>query len=744
MRILGYAGRLSVPPGEEIEFKVSTCEPRFRADLVRLLRGGVPGRTSPPVEEPVTSTIAGEYPGHRQPAHAGSYVHGRWRGPVCFPVWTAAAWIWPTTPGPTTVQGILATTGHDGRTHHALALTPSGVGLLGPDGSTLAATDAPPHDHEWCFVTATHDPDRGEIVLTQTPLGGRTQRVRVAVPHTPIESATGAITGAVSVTDGPAGCFNGKIAAPVLLTRTLGDTQAERLAAARDLPTATRELGEDVAMAWDFSDRPGTLTVLDRGPAGLTGRCVNMPTRAMTGPHWTGAQTDFRQAPEQYDAIHFHDDDFGDCGWDTDVRYTVPADLASGVYALRVHAGSDTDRIPFVVRETLSTAGHIDPVPVLVLLPTWTYLAYANWRTYLEELDDRTVMYGEERLPGPADYFLVEHPELGLSMYDHHSDGSGVSFSSRLRPILNMRPDYYTPTTKGLRHFAADLALIWWLEQRGVPYAVATDDDLHTEGLDLLHRHRVVLTGSHPEYCSAAMLDAIDTYTHTGGRLMYLGGNGFYWVTAPHPNTPHNIEIRRGAGAVRVWNCEPGEEHLAGTGEPGGLWRYRGRAPQRIAGVGMTAQGFDKASGYRRSPDSGDPAVSWIFDGVGGEVFGTVGEGLGGAAGDEIDRADPVLGTPRDAWVLASSFGHSDNIVLAVDEKTRAVSGASVGGPTASNKRSDIVAFGRDGGGAVFSVGSIAWLSALAYADGDNDVARITANVLDRFTAEPPPISPHP
>ena len=42
----------------------------------------------------------------------------------------------------------------------------------------------------------------------------------------------------------------------------------------------------------------------------------------------------------------------------------------------------------------------------------------------------------------PADLFRHEHPEYGGSLYDLHSDGSGVCYSSRLRPILNMRPKY--------------------------------------------------------------------------------------------------------------------------------------------------------------------------------------------------------------------------------------------------------------------------------------------------------------
>ncbi len=45
---------------------------------------------------------------------------------------------------------------------------------------------------------------------------------------------------------------------------------------------------------------------------------------------------------------------------------------------------------------------------------------------------------------------------------------------------------------------------------------------------------------------------------------------------------PAAIEMRRGITGVRTWEGEPGESQLGFTGEPGGLWRSLGRAPQRL------------------------------------------------------------------------------------------------------------------------------------------------------------------
>ena len=85
--------------------------------------------------------------------------------------------------------------------------------------------------------------------------------------------------------------------------------------------------------------------------------------------------------------------------------------------------------------------------------------------------------------------------------------------------------------------------------------------------------------------------------------------------------------------------------------------------------------------------------------------------------------------------MLASSFGHSDSYQLAVEDQL--VTGPGTGGSQHPLVRADMVYFEGPNGGAVFSVGSISWCGSLSYNEGDNNVARITANVLRRFAADP-------
>ena len=52
--------------------------------------------------------------------------------------------------------------------------------------------------------------------------------------------------------------------------------------------------------------------------------------------------------------------------------------------------------------------------------------------------------------------------------------------------------------------------------------------------------------------------------------------------------------------------------------------------------------------------------------------------------------------------------------------------------------RADMTFRAVDGGGAVFSVGSMTWIASLDHADYNNDVARITANAIHRFLDHEP------
>jgi N,N-dimethylformamidase len=352
-------------------------------------------------------------------------------------------------------------------------------------------------------------------------------------------------------------------------------------------------------------------------------------------------------------------------------------------------------------------------------------MAYANQNLLARDRYYEVAM-GSLPIVLDQDVFLSRHPEYGKSLYDRHVDGSGVCYSSRLRPMLNCT------VNSRLWTFAADGYLTAWLDWAGFKVDVYTDEDLHKEGFGLLEPYRVLITGSHPEYVSTEMFNAVEDFLKCGGRLMYLGGNGFYWRAAFHSDLDGVIEVRRAEDGSRTWASEPGEYYLSFTGEYGGMWRRQGRAPNLLFGVGFCAQGFDIGSHYVRRPGSFDARARFIFEGIGeDELIGNFGIAGGGAAGQELDRFDLQLGSPRHALILASSENHSDGMLLTKEEFD--ATHPLLGGSENPLVRADMVFFETPGGGAVFSTGSISWSTSLPWNGGANNVSRITRNVLERF-----------
>jgi N,N-dimethylformamidase len=719
--LLGYADRFSVQAGDTLRFMVSCEATSFDARLVRLIHGDN-NPAGPGYHEVLVPSLAdGTYPGKRQVIAAGSYV----RVPVGAAVdlsrgLTVQAWVWPTTP--TQTQAILA--------------GPQGSFVFGVDsegrvclkigaGSKVVSSGERLHPWQWAFVAATFDPATGQARVYQASTEILHQLQAGATSMLPPGDLLIAAR-ELDIDGRPQAVFIGKIERPTLFDRALSPNEIEALRHA-DAP-----LPRGVLAAWDFSKGITDTTVHDLSPSGLHGVTVNLPMRAVTDHTWSGEHLRWTAAPHQYAAIHFHDDDLEDAGWQPSLEMVVPDSLRSGVYAVHLQAEQAEEYIPFYVRPKSGTAH----ASIAFLAPTLTYMAYANERLYWNEgyREKRPLLTPLQTEPPDIDQYMAEHRELGLSLYDVHSDGSGVAYSSRLRPILNMRPKYRAWRLHNApRHFAADLYLIGWLEARGFAYDVLTDEDLHREGSDLLAPYQVVLTGSHPEYVTSAMHTAVEEYLEHGGRLMYLGGNGFYWVTSLDPNRPHVIELRRGTTGTRAWESLPGEGYHSTTGEPGGLWRLRGKAPQRLLGVGFAAQGWGGAAGYSRLAASHDPRAAFIFEGIGAdEIIGDFGLVLDGAAGDEIDRFDLRLGSPPHALVLATSAEkHSDYYQVTVEDVTVMIPGQ--GGTQSPKVRADMVFFETPHGGAVFSVGSINWLGSLGWNGYDNNVARVTENVLRRF-----------
>jgi len=703
-QIVAYVDPWSVVAGDTLDVMVS-CQTagQFRAELVELISGDSRPHGTGFRERPIPTSFTGVHTGRKQALRPGSYavlpdIPSLRKMSLCL-------YVYPT---------LLA------RDRQPIA---SGDGLVLEirngrlsallDGGRLEL-DVPMRLRRWQRVLVTYESASGRLGLAQRSFGsGVGERNSdwdaraITVESRQLAACDWLL--AAELTDGRINAgFNGRLESPRLVGDAITPDVADSLLGTASV-THVALLG-----AWDFAQGIATEQIFDLSPAKRHGWTMQMPTRAVRGVRWDGSVQRWQDDPDQYGAIHFHEDDLVDAGWTPDFSWTVPADVPSGVYAVKLSLGGSVDYVPFFIRPGRGQK----KAPIAYLASTATYLAYANQR-----FDDMDGTIGDFKPRYPEDHWLRRHPEVGLSLYDYHADGSGVHFSSRLRPVLNMRPKITTWS------FNADTNITNWLHGIGQLFDVITDEDLHRSGAEILDGYRVVITGTHPEYYSTAMLDALEQWLDGGGRLMYLGGNGFYWRIAYHPDNPAIIEVRRAESGTRAWMSEPGEYYHQLSGEYGGLWRRLGRPPNLLVGVGFAAQGFDGATYYRLQPGALDERVSFIMDGVAAsDVIGNHGTQGGGAAGEEIDRLDEALGSPPHAICIASSENHRPGMLRVVEEIH--MTHLELQGPKV---RADMVFFETPAGGAVFSTGSISYAGALAHNGFDNDIARITGNVLERF-----------
>jgi len=247
--------------------------------------------------------------------------------------------------------------------------------------------------------------------------------------------------------------------------------------------------------------------------------------------------------------------------------------------------------------------------------------------------------------------------------------------------------------------------LLGWLEREGYPYDFYSESHLHGGALDL-DAYKILILSVHPEYWSRQMYERVKAWVHgRGGRLMYLGGNGI------------NCEIEfLDAATMRC------KTHLASTGGKLGMtdpnnpsvylesrFHRTVECEANLLGVVCTDSGIMTAAPYRVAD-----ATHWVYAGTGlhdGDVFGeaSLHERVhGGASGHETDKMSTY--SPPGTRLLAKGLN-----------------------PDAGG--AEIVHYEVDGtGGAVFSVGSITYVSCLLV---DSNVSRITANVINRFLGGP-------
>jgi hypothetical protein len=248
----------------------------------------------------------------------------------------------------------------------------------------------------------------------------------------------------------------------------------------------------------------------------------------------------------------------------------------------------------------------------------------------------------------------------------------------------------------------AEWRLLGWLEREAFAYDLYADRHLHDGELDL-DAYRVLIISVHPEYWSRDMYQRVKAWVQQrGGRLMYLGGNGI------------NCEVVFSeTGEMRCLSHligEGGSLSMVDPSDPTRLWDSRFartcESEASLLGVVTTETGIMTAAPYKVID-----ASHWCYEGTGlrnGDSFGQASQHErchGGASGHETDKMSSH--SPAGTRLLAKGLN-----------------------PDAGG--AEMTHYEAERGGAVFSVGSINWVTSLWV---DEHVSRITANVVRRFLA---------
>lgn len=780
--LIGYCWPWTARPGETVSFKVSTyADAPYQADLVKVRRGNMWPAQEMLRETQVPSSFAGSYQGRNQRSAPGSYVEI----PASKKLGEAGSFTVQTYVMPKVIlkegqpykhygnvtsrfegfgledivedideQTLVARWDNAAKKGWSLYLDRLGrtaFKMSDEAGNVQTATlQTPLLTERWYLVSATYDAETNQLWVhsqgVQAPSFNEyaidLENAQTALPDgfVPVQDGAlrfGAVMGRKRGDRRRAGeqCLNGRLDSVRLARGALSKEDIAALAAYE----LARGLKKSIIGFWDFAPGTGTTKVHDLSKNELHGTAVNAPYRGVVGVRWDGQSEEWNKAPESYGACHFHDDDLADAEWEEDFSFTIPDGFPSGVYAARLRHGPFTEHIPFFVAPPKGQT----TAKIAFLVSTTSYAAYSNFDEQirivvpvLEQGVDGTPKVVKETLFDPAlvgeairdSLFIARHrKDVGGGVYRKHTGGDAVWHAANKVPNINVK------LSSGYSKLTMDSLLLDWMEAQGIDYDVITDDLLEAEGASVLKPYTAVVSGHHPEYYSGKMLDGVEGYTDSGGRFMYMGGNGFFWSTAAHKELPGLFEVRKIVLQTQTPFWIHQESFNEFDGSHGSLWSFAGRPSASITGLQFDSVTLaSRSKPYKRTKASKDPRAAFVFDGIDNELIGDYGLSGAGAAGIEVDKASYAYGTPRHALILASS--------LDFDRPWGVQGGTNIPryNLITPSPKAQITFFETPAGGAVFSVGSMAYVGALAHNDYDNDISRLTLNVLQRF-ADPAP-----
>jgi hypothetical protein len=251
----------------------------------------------------------------------------------------------------------------------------------------------------------------------------------------------------------------------------------------------------------------------------------------------------------------------GNVGEGTTVDVRLGSGWESGLYFVRLTSGDRVGYASFVLRPR-----RLGEHPIAIVMPTQTWQAY-NFRD-------------------------GNHDGVPDTWY---ASGSTASLS---RPFLNRGvPPHY-------KYY--DVNFLRWAHFSGHAADYLSDADLNSaSGAELRKAYQLVIFEGHHEYVTQHEYDAVTAFRNTGGNLMFLSANNFFWkITIDHHNVMTRVAKWRDLGRPEA-SLIGVQYYRNDLGQHRGPWIIRpsaARLPWLIDGTGLQA-GMEFSSGGIEADD---------------------------------------------------------------------------------------------------------------------------------------------
>jgi hypothetical protein len=455
------------------------------------------------------------------------------------------------------------------------------------------------------------------------------------------------------------------------------------------------------------------------------------------------------------------------CRWPVTVEIPIDERWRSGFHLVTVTApegtpGRDVAHACFVV-----TADPVDRARTLLVLATNTWNAYNPWGGRSLYTGGRQVSFRRPFARGMLGRSEVERDDRKSrpTRWGEDHDVNGDRFQEY------RTAQGYPAAIGSSGWFSHERRFVEWAEAAGYRFDVCISTDLDDDP-SIADGYDLIVDVGHDEYWSAGQRATIESHVRRGGNLASLSGNTCFWQVRIEDG--ETLDASAGASGDRrgdVMVCHKYTAHdtdpVVAAGEPErmtGMWAdpVVGLPEWSLLGAG-SRWGLYSRFGQATPRGSGAFTVyrheHWLFDGTDlrygdllGAANGVVGYETVGRPIDfdqyQLPIARPIDGAQGSTEIVA--FTPASNI--GVGEYPASISALSDQGDIefiASRMFGEVTddtlarcRYGNsvmmvntpypDGGGEVVVVGTTDWVFGLAT---DTAVAKVTANILDRYVA---------